>query len=108
MSKTPILIVSGYTKEVAESGEIARVNHQAYASRHGYSSVPFTESGVKPPVWIEQPRYLVEQSTLWHLLHLRNQVHRIQLVSYFGLGGYLAKFDQGSYTPRDQAIATAN
>jgi hypothetical protein len=26
------------------------------------------------------------------------------LVPYFSLGGYLAEFDQDSYTPRDQAM----
>ncbi len=206
MSKTPILIVSGYTKELAESGDIARANHQAYANQHGYryqcvregfnpfkhpswskviflyeamsvrdfqgkrpwewifwidadaiitnqsvelesflqglppqcemvigedtwginaglwflrngpwcqqllidlwraDPLPFIESGVKPPIWIEQPRYLVEQSTLWHLLQLRQEDHRLQLVPYFRLGGYLAEFDKDSYTPRDQGM----
>lgn len=72
--------------------------------------LPFLMSGLKPPVWIEQARYMSEQTTLWHLLALRNELARVKLLPYYELGGYLAEYDTDANTPRDQAYnpPTAN
>lgn len=65
---------------------------------------PDIEKGVQPPVWIEQPRYLCEQSTIWHWLNLQNETKRIRFIPYYEFGGYLAEFDNDILSPPDQAM----
>jgi galactosyl transferase GMA12/MNN10 family len=66
--------------------------------------LPFLESGLEPPVWIDQARYMAEQTTLWHWLALNRQMAKVKLLPYYELGGYLAEFDTDDKTPRDQAF----
>lgn len=73
------------------------------ATWHG-DPLPFLFSGLKPPVWIEQDRYMAEQTTLWHHLALRDEIARIKLVPYYELGGYLEEYDNDANIPRDQAF----
>lgn len=64
---------------------------------------PFLLSGLKPRVWIDQDRYIAEQTTLWHYLVLGNQLSRVKLLPYYELGGYLSEYDSDALTPREQA-----
>lgn len=66
--------------------------------------LPFLQFGLKPPVWIEQERYMSEQTTLWHWLAIRQQTPRVKLLPYYELGGYLAEYDNESCNPRNQAF----
>lgn len=65
---------------------------------------PFLRCGLRPPVWIEQARYIAEQTTLWHWLALRGEISKLKIIPYHRLGGYLGQYDTDSYTPRDQAF----